>query len=47
MKYTKRSLTFTEQAYQLLARGMVTAARETLIIHLGNVSYFRLSYHRV
>ena len=43
MKYTKPSLTFTEQADQLLSRGMVTADRETLITHLGNVSYYRLS----
>jgi abortive infection bacteriophage resistance protein len=47
MKYTKPSLTFTEQADQLLALGMVTAGRETLITHLGNVSYYRLSCHRV
>jgi abortive infection bacteriophage resistance protein len=43
MKYTKPSLTFTEQTDQLLSRGMVTANRETLITHLGNVSYYRLS----
>jgi hypothetical protein len=43
MKYTKPSLTFSEQADQLLSRGMVTADRETLITHLGNVSYYRLS----
>lgn len=43
MKYTKPSLTFEEQADLLIKRGLVVSDRKTLLIHLNNVNYYRLS----
>jgi abortive infection bacteriophage resistance protein len=43
MKYTKPSLTFDQQADLLINRGLVVTDRKTLLIHLSNVSYYRLS----
>lgn len=42
MKYTKPSLSFSEQADRLLSRGLV-ADRDTLIARLIAVNYYRLS----
>ena len=43
MKYTKPSLTLEEQAELLIKRGLVVSDRKTLLIHLNNVNYYRLS----
>jgi abortive infection bacteriophage resistance protein len=43
MKYTKPSLTFGQQADLLINRGLVVTDKKTLLIHLSNVSYYRLS----
>ena len=43
MKYTKPSLTFDQQADLLISRGLVVEDKATLLIHLSNVSYYRLS----
>lgn len=43
MKYTKPSLTFDQQADLLINRGLVVTDKKALLIHLNNVSYYRLS----
>lgn len=43
MKYIKPPLTFEEQANLLINRGLEVANPESLLIHLNNVSYYRLS----
>jgi abortive infection bacteriophage resistance protein len=43
MKYNKPPLTFDEQIDLLISRGLVVADRKSLLIHLNNVSYYRLS----
>jgi abortive infection bacteriophage resistance protein len=43
MKYTKPSLTFDQQADLLINRGLVVTDKKSLLIHLSNVSYYRLS----
>jgi abortive infection bacteriophage resistance protein len=43
MKYTKPPLTFDQQADLLIRRGLVVSDRKALLVHLSNVSYYRLS----
>lgn len=43
MKYTKQPLTFNQQIDLLISRGLVVTDRKSLLIHLNNVSYYRLS----
>ena len=43
MKYTKPSLTFDQQVDLLISRGLVVRDKKSLLIHLKNVSYYRLS----
>ncbi len=43
MKYTKPALTFSEQADQLLKRGLTAPDKQALVQRLEGVSYYRLS----
>jgi Abortive infection bacteriophage resistance protein len=43
MKYNKTPLTFDQQIDLLISRGLVVKDRKSLLIHLNNVSYYRLS----
>jgi abortive infection bacteriophage resistance protein len=43
MKYTKKALSFEEQADLLVGRGLIVSDRDELVQFLGRVNYYRLS----